>query len=271
MSIPQIKLLEINFLHELCTCILKSKDVSYIEKKLIFLLQFYDVLNFDLGYEHLVWRGRKWEDEIGFSNVKELSFPPNDKTKAGRLNEPLNPMFYASFMQPTALTEIGAKDGDFIQIVGSKIAKKILGCIVGEYENIYRTGSASLIGTSSSNHIKSLFNKLEPKALNSFIYMDSFLSSILKDENAKDNEYLHSRILSKLLIGSVDNLKAIFYPSVALGNSMNMALDPRFVSESLVANVHCVLKINKRYDYGIYDYEIIKISKGEDRLGNLLW
>lgn len=57
----------------------------------------------------------------------------------------------------------------------------------------------------------------------SAVYTDAFISSILQDPKASDNNYLHSRILASLLFKKQNDLDGLVYPSIALEHSMNFA------------------------------------------------
>jgi len=104
-----------------------------------------------------------------------------------------------------------------------------------------------------------------------YVFMDAFFASILSDKNAPKNNYLHTRILGKLLINSVKDLNAMFYPSVSLESAINVAIKTEALSSALKLASNCVIKINKRYDYGIFDISIVKNSKGQDPDGTIVW
>lgn len=272
MDKPNIKLIKINHLHQRCKDILESNDPVYIENNFKEILEYYELINFKLsGYEHFLWRGRKCATKDGFDNIQELSYPPANITKIGRLNEKNSPIYYASLMIPTVLEEIHAADGDYIHIVGSKIKSPIHGCIVGEFTNVHRTGKGLMLSSQEENIIKNIFSKLPQHALSSFLYIDSFISSVLRDKDASKNNYLHSRIFGKLLMNSLSSINAIFYPSVALEGSMNVAILPANIDNSLERKVSMVIHIKKRYEYGIFNQEIVKDAHGENKLGEIKW
>lgn len=273
MNTTNINLIEIEHLHDLCKKILDSNDSIFIEEKILWLVEFHRILNFNLGYEHLLWRARKVTSKDGYANINQLSYPPRNLTKPGRLNSQGEPMYYASFTQQTTLEEIEASEGDIIHMTGSEITNPIRGCIVGEFVNIHRSGKGIMVNDIATSMIKKTMENLsqDPKAIASFIYIDAFFSSVLRDKNAQNNNYIHSRALGKAILSSIKDAACIFYPSVALEGSMNVAIQPEFVMKSTEIKINCLLKINKKYSYGIYDFEILKIAKGHDKNGTIIW
>ncbi|MFK0573665.1 RES domain-containing protein [Endozoicomonas sp.] len=268
----KIKVIEINWLQDFSRSVISEKDPVAIEQKLSWFLGFYDVINYSLAYDRAIWRARICETPHGYSNVKELSHPPKHLTNAGRLNNPSEPIFYASFHNYAALEEVGAKEGDHVHLAGYKICdkRKIRGCIVGEILNIHRSGRASM-SEVMENELNKILNKIPHKAGMSYVFMDAFLASILRDKDAPKNNYLHSRILGKLLLESVKGLDAIFYPSVALESAMNIAIKTNVVESALSMTGNSVVRINKKYDYGIYDFSIIRNAKGQFHDGTIVW
>jgi hypothetical protein len=57
-------------------------------------------------------------------------------------------------------------------------------------------------------------NELPFKAATSFIFVDAFLSSLLRDASASKNDYLYSRTVRRLLFDKQATLEAICYSSV---------------------------------------------------------
>lgn len=99
MQKAHVEVLQLNILDKLCQEILASSKPSIIEKKLRYLLNFYDVINYNLSYDRCYWRARKCVNNTGFDNINELGASPASLTPAGRLNEPTNPMLYLSTNQ----------------------------------------------------------------------------------------------------------------------------------------------------------------------------
>lgn len=184
----KIKVIEINHLQDCCRKPLASSDAALVEDQLRYLLEYYSLINYNFGYDRPIWRGIKCNSPSGFQTLRELSYPPIELTKAGRLNNHGHPILYAAFHNFGALEEIGAKEGDYIHLVGYRIkeTKKLRCCVVGEVLNVHRCGQA----WSSSElgpHLNKILNEMPTAAGRSFIYIDAFFSSILRDKNAASN------------------------------------------------------------------------------------
>lgn len=53
--------------------------------------------------------------------------------------------------------------------------------------------------------------------------------------------------------------------------SMNFAVKPNVVSKKFNIGSNFVIRVNKRYKYGIFDFEIIKRAKGQYLDGTIVW
>ncbi len=266
------QVLALNYIDKLSSNILESSDPNYVESNLRHILDFYNITNYDFTYDRKYWRARKCDDKGGFNNISELGCPPKHLVNAGRLNEPNSPMLYVSPNQFSVLEEIGAKENDFVHMVAyqQKPEQKLSCGIVGEITQVHRWGTG-LISDAASVQINRLLNEMSHEVGKSFVFTDAFLSSILKNPSAKNNDYLHSRILSKILFERNKFIDAIVYPSVALESARNFAIKPEVVDAKLNIESNFILKINKQYNYGLYDFEIIKMAKGHYSNGVINW
>jgi hypothetical protein len=266
------KVLPIDYLQNLSRSILGSINVSEIEKGLRIVLEYYGIINFDPEYTLPFWRGRICASSDGFKNIKELSYPPRELTKAGRLNEPHAPLLYLSLNNLTTLVEINASKGNYVHSVAYKIiGKNKMKCgILGEITHVARSGRA-LISEELGNELNRILNKTEYEAGKSFVFTDAFLSSILRDRDASKTNYIHSRTLAKLIFEKNPEFDAIIYPSIALESAMNLAIKPESADRLLEIFGTSVMRVRKKYDYGIFDFELLKNAKGYEKNGDIRW
>ena len=266
-----MKALEIAWLQDFTNILLIDSDPDLIERKFSCLLKYYQLVNYTLGFSQPIWRARRCDSAIGFKNSNELGAPPSNLIKQpGRLNEIGKTVFYASFHKHAALEEVNAREGDFVHIAGYTIKEGIRGGIVGEFFNVHRSGN-SVIHGDVGDKLNNILSKLPHRVGLSVVFLDAFFSSILRDNNAHLNSYLHSRILGRLLMSKLDGLDALFYPSVVTENAMNVALSVNSAFEKLKMAGNSVLQIQKRYDYGIFEFAIIRNANGEKPDGTIVW
>ncbi len=261
---PTINVIEMNYLEECCKKALASSDAALVETQLKCLIKDYSLINYMLGYNFPLWRGRKCESPSGFKSLNELSYPPAKLTKTGRLNYSGKPVLYASFNKFCVFEEIGAKEGEYIHLIGYRIKKpkKIRCCVIGEVLNVHRSGHA-WASVELGQQLNKILNKIPPKVACSFVYIDAFFSSILRDVKASSkNNYLHSSILSCLLFEKLKEVDAILYPSVALESAMNIAILPGSADSILEVAGTSIIHIDKKYEYGIYDFTLVRNAKG---------
>lgn len=137
--------LPIEHLQELSQEILASSDPVVIEDRLRLIIKFYGIYNVDYGYDAPIWRGRKCSGPEGFSNLREVHYPPAAATKPGRLNDSGKPMLYVSMVQFSVLEELQAEAGDFVHYISYGLQKRhVRAAFIGEFTHVQRWGRATL-------------------------------------------------------------------------------------------------------------------------------
>lgn len=269
---PIIKIIEINYLQECCRKVLASTDATLVEAQLRWLLKDYSLINYAIGYDRAIWRGRKCKSPTGYRSLSELYYPPIEHTNAGRLNNSGDPLLYVALNKFAVFEEIGAQEGDYIHLVGYRIKKDnpIRCCVVGEVLNVHRSGQAWASRELGSS-LNSILNKMSPNEARSFVYIDAFFSSILREKNAASNDYLHSRILGTLLFEKIPDLDGILYPGVALEGATNLAVKPVSADSIFEVLGTSVVQVEKKYDYGIFDFSLIRKANNDFTDGTIKW
>lgn len=252
--------------------ILSERKEYLIRDGLRFFLNHYEPLNYEMTYGTPLWRIRKCRDCTGFSNISEVHYPPPHFTKAGRINEPGAPMLYVTFNTFTAMKEVGAKVGDYLQIVGYSMTERrpIRSLILGEFTNVHKRGQGNLSGDVSTK-LNEILCKMAFEPGLSFVFMDAFLSGILADPEMVDLDYIHSRVLGSLLFEKYPGIQAIHYPSVALKGAMNIVIKPDAADEALQISGTSVLRIDGLFDYDLYRFSVIRNAQGFWQDGSINW
>ncbi|MDD0980670.1 hypothetical protein [Pseudomonas shahriarae] len=266
------KTLHLEYLERTTSEIIRSTDAHFIREKLNFILDHYQLINYEFHYDRAFWRARRCPTEDGFANTSDIGCPPIALTNSGRLNEAQNPILYTSINQPSTLVEIGAKEGDLIHVVAfEQIPNRAIRCgTIGEFSHIHRWG-AGLTSEKVGKLLNEHMSKMPHDVGKSVIYTDAFLNSLLRDKDAKNNNYIHSRILASLIFSKNPGLDAIEYSGVALESSRNYAFKPSSAERALQIGAHFVLKITKKYKYGIYDFEVLRNAAGVEATGEIVW
>lgn len=249
-----------------------SSDPLEIENSLSLASSFYGLINYQFSYDRALWRGVLCESAEGHTNIRRVGYPPPEISRNGRLNEAGRPLLYASTNQFTVLEEIGAKAGDYVHITAFAIKpnENLRSGIVGEITQVHRWGSA-FSSEHLSKELNRILNGLEFEAGKSFVFTDAMFTSILRDRNASENDYLRSRILARLLFAKLGGLDAMIYPSVAHEGAMNIAITPHAADTKLKIGRTFVVHVQKRYDYGLYDFEVVRKGKGQHGDGTIVW
>lgn len=265
--------LELKELDDYCDSIINSFNPKEIEAKLQFLTQGYKFLTRQVSTGFHVWRARKLTQENPLLNIKELSYPPAQIATVGRLNNENESIFYGALRKETALAEIKLEAGDLVQLAGFKFAKNanknINLAMIGQFWYVFKTGRFEL-GEDPEGALNGYLNSLTAEEGYKILYIDRFLAELLSAKNASKKNYLHTRILAKIIFERT-NAEAIFYPSVKDKQGLNIAIKP-LILDLYFRNSSCsVLKVNKKLKYGMYDYESIYTAEGLDENNDFTW
>lgn len=268
----KIRLPRIEILQDKTRSILADTNPSSIRHKLVELFGFYEIINFSFGYEWPIWRIRKCGSSEGYVNLRDLSYPLPKQTRAGRLNNPGQPVLYVSLNNFTAFTEVAAEEEDYLHLIGFLIRResKLRCAIIGEMFNTHRSGRAT-ISEALTNALNGILNNSDYRASRSLVFLDAFLASLLADNNAAHSDYIHSRIVADLIFEKMSDIDAIYYPSVALENGINLAIKPESTDRLLEVSGTSVIKINRKFDYGIYDFSLVRNCMGLGSDGTIYW
>jgi hypothetical protein len=105
----------------------------------------------------------------------------------------------------------------------------------------------------------------------SFIFVDAFLSSLLRDPLASANDYLYSRTVRQLLFETQPTVEAICYSSVRLEGALNVAITPEIADNRLHLAGTSVIKIDRRSDYGLFDFSVACNATDVRRDRRIVW
>jgi len=235
------------------------------------LFKEYEVLWREFFYpsKSTYWRARLIENNKVYSNISELNYPPPDCVKeGGRLNDKGDPCFYASIHGDTALAEIGAMEGQLVQVAGFKIrnGSSIRLAILGEYANIQKYGHSLIVTNEfAGTTVNEILNAMPPQKVSKVIKIDKFFAGILGGNN-----YLFSRALSKIIYSGSD-CNGFAYPNIKGLRSVNIGMQPE-ASDKSFYNAHCiVVRVTKKRCFGFIDFDLIKSAECLDAKGNFIW
>jgi|KBSMisStaDraftv2_1062788.scaffolds.fasta_scaffold69943_1 hypothetical protein len=157
-------------LQELCRAVAASQDPDEVATKLRHLLQFAQVLSYEIPHAGPIWRGRKCPDSRGFENIAELGAPPAAVTPANRLNDTGAPLLYVSTNKFSVLEEINAQPGDYVHLIAYSMDDRTLRSgIVGEITHVHRWGG-SLLGEAMRGVVSNLIRSANPEIAKSLIF-----------------------------------------------------------------------------------------------------
>lgn len=256
---------------ELFEAIRTSNNAEKITNAYSELFKFYPLLNYQIGRGSIYWRGRISESS-GFNSTSELGCPPPNLCKAGRLNHPGKSCFYAATRRTTVFTEIHAKPGDFVHLVGIRFqfnrSARIIA--IGDLFHVYKTGYARSIGKDPDKALSRMLNTSDRSLATQILYVDAFLSQVLADPYAREKDYLPTRILAELAYKKT-RASGIFYPSVQDHIGMNMSLLPDAYEASAHIVMSQVVHVKQKHEFGFFESLPVKNAISISDEGEFIW
>lgn len=263
------KLLSLQEVNRLATLILGSNDAEVLRPLINDVRKNIAILIFQHSTESTLWRARKCNDTPnGFDCIDDIMQPPAKFTPNNRLNNAGEPILYLSTGPHAVLSECHAEVDDFFHITGLKFRENKLLTYgsIGEISRYYKWQDST-----HSKALDELIAETNPLDIDSLIFTDTFLASLLSDINAREKNYLHTRILADLLFKN-NKIDAIAYPGVESEQQKNFAIKPEVANAILeIANTF-VIKITEKYLCGMYGFEITRQAKFIDhKNGLVIW
>ncbi|MEN1973252.1 RES domain-containing protein [Luteimonas sp. MJ204] len=245
-----------------------DRSPKTVEQRLSALLKHYDVLNYDRKFNTPLHRAQR-SNETGFRSIGRLLHPPAHHAEKGRLNEKGESRLYASLDVQTCLAELDAKKNDCFHVVGLMPRERKLRCAaVGHFDAAHKDGAAAPLELRQA---LSRISRSSPReATLAFLFFDAMLASLINDVHARDVGYIYSRTLARLLLAKYPAIDAIQYPSVRRPIATNLMIREQPASHMEVVGTS-VLQIREVYDFGFYDFEIIREAVGWNGEGEIQW
>lgn len=265
---------DLDYIHELSMKIKKSLDPLFIERGMDEIFNVYEIFNYGLKYDRAYVRVRKVLNNKGFDKVSEIIYPPSHLTQVGRVNEKGEPFLYLSDRINVALSEVDAEEGDIFQLGAFELKEDSSLCVamIGEISKAYLGGGfISQDKTKVLAKMISRFEEDDKKIAMGYIYPDLFFEEIITDPEARTSNYIHSRILSKKIFEGREWLDGVFYKSVKNAEGYNLALPAHKADDLLKCTATFLLRIKRKYSYGLFETEIIKTYQGILHDGTIIW
>ncbi|HAK3938818.1 TPA: RES domain-containing protein [Salmonella enterica] len=261
------KLLPLQEVNKLATLILESNDSEALRPLINDVRKNIAILIFQHSAESTLWRARKCnETPDGFDCIDDIMQPPTNFTPNNRLNNAGEPILYLSTGTHAVFSECHAEINDIFHITGLKFRenKSLTYCSIGEISRYYKWQDST-----HSEVLDEMIAETDPLSIDSLIFTDTFLASLLSDKNARERDYLHTRILADLLFKN-NNIDAIAYPGVESEQQQNFAIKPAVANDIFeIANTF-VIKITEKYLCGMYGFEITRQAKAIDHKNRLI-
>ena len=249
-----------------------EKDVQVL---LTQLFVFYKTLETVVGRHDPMWRARLAQPQP-YGSAMEMSFPPASITRNGRLNDAGAPHLYLATQDRTAILEVGASSGDYVQLAGYLPTPRtsLRLASVGELFQIIKTGASRFLLSDYARKFRELVCDYMARLSNfereRMLFIDAFLASILEDSEASKTDYVKSRAIASLALRDA-RTEGVIYPSKCDATGVNLIVRPSAAERKLqqVACLHAKISIVR--EFGLIEIAEVRIAKGVDKRGAYDW
>jgi hypothetical protein len=198
-----------------------------------------------------------------------MIYPENGSPNFGRANLPHFPVLYASWNIRTVLDEVGAEQGDYIQVIALRPIPGIqIPChIVGEYQSIINSGGSLINSRNLEQYVNNLLGEHDPN-WDRILYVDSFLAEAFRQMVKNPLEYKTTAIFSHRFYMDAGG---IMYPSVESPRGINLAVPAEVFDRHFEVLFTDVYYVERFYGYSVYEVTSVKHSSKFATDGEINW
>lgn len=262
---------------------LSEKDINEL---LSILVKYRIVLDIPIPIDTLLLRAVKIDEETtypSYDNASRISYIPDEissKAPLGRFNMPEQPMYYGTIATSdkninVPLSEVEAKEGEFINILISKTTKELRVRYIGLFE-YYKKGEETPFEINPFfKEVYEYYQNIYDKDLLIAIELcDEFFTRITTEKITIEIEnkrlYSITSLLSRIFLAD-SHVDGLIYPSVATNGFPNIVLKPKSVDNKVEHKKARILLIKEDYGKSVY-YVIDFDDIGEiDNKNNITW
>lgn len=273
MNSTDTKTITLDQCDDLIELIRSTRSRSALSTAFQSLFDAYGIISYGLRRGDTFWRGRKCSDGSGYTHSRDLAYTPASHTTRNRLNDERLPIFYAATRKTTVLTELDAIEGDHVHLIGVRIKSphEIRFIVLGELLHTYKLGYPKIMGIDPNKTISKMLDAMGMVDAKPVLYLDAFLSELLADPNAKEQEYRHTRVLIQEAFRKIPEAEGVFYPSVRDHVGMNIAIKPTAYDDKVHIVSSQVIRITRKRSFGFYDYERARQAARINDEGEFVW
>jgi RES domain-containing protein len=251
----------------------RNTDVKVLEVLFGHLVANQPLLGFAHGRGPIFWRARICPCPNGFDSLSEVIHPPRSRTGAGRLNDPGEPVFYASNRDFVALAEKQPTEGEYVHLLGVRIcpSASVQLMAIGELFHVYKAGFSRFSGTPAGDEISRQLNYMGFEFGTRILFVDAFLSHVLADPHSNDSSYVRTRALRTAIYSKINDAEGFFYPSIFDRLGTNLVVNSRTFDTKFQATSSRVVRIDRQRRFGFYDTTNMRHACGVAIDGSFEW
>lgn len=258
---------------------LKHANFEYLKTLLVPLLNGYFMSSAVSNTEEPIYRGVPWPTKP--TNIKQLSYPPANKVKLGRANNPEKPIFYGSAGCHSTIMEIAPNQGDRLAISKWRTKHNLNLVCVGYTEKAFKEKSGMNRFEKLPFVKQHAADPLSHKQGNQFAHEFLAREFTKRVPTGQEWQYKISAAISELALNALSfgingapviEIAGILYPSTPNeANADNVALKYSIVDKYLEFVSVQYIEISKKTDRPEYTMQGLDFADSLSDTGAIQW
>jgi RES domain len=248
---------------------LRARSHAEVEAQLNRLIGSHEAVGIARTVDQTWYRARPALNEHGFSNVSELIHPKDGSPNYGRASMPNQSVLYASWNLLTALEEVRAEPGQFVQLISLRVRSGIqFPCeILGECHSVFQSGG-SLINSRILEHgIRQCMSQPNSR-VHERVFVDAFLAEQFSRRAEHHSEY---KVTATYAHRVLQARRGLMFPSVQAQHNINLAISASDFAESFEVMGSLLVRIERYAGYGLFITRLVRQTHTIDKTGNFVW
>lgn len=247
----------------------RARTQPEVDAQLELLVSSHAAFGITRSVDQTWYRARPSPDEKGFANVSDLIYREGGSPTYGRASMPSQSILYASWNLLTALEEIRAEPGQFIQLISLRVRNGIeFPCeVLGERHSVFHSGGSLINSRISERGIRHWMNQARVQVLET-VFVDAFLA----EQFSRRAEHHTAHKLTAAYAQRVFKTKrGLMFPSVQAQHNINLAVAASDFASNFEVMGSLIIQVERYAGYGLYATRLIRQTHSIDRSGGFMW
>jgi RES domain len=248
---------------------LRARSQTQVEAQLARLIGSHEAVSTTRSVAQTWYRARPAPNEHGFSNVSELIHRKDGSPNYGRASLPDQSVLYASWNLLTALEEVRAEPGQFVQLISLRVRNGVeFSCdILGERHSVFHSGGSLINSRMLEQGIRQWMSQRNAR-VHEQVFVDAFLAEQFSRRAEHHSEYKLTATYAHRILQA---RRGLMFPSVQAQHNINLAVSASDFAENFEVMGSLLVRIEQYAGYGLFITRLVRQTHTINRSGDFFW